>query len=71
MLLVMTSSWLQQTCAGHDAGSEAAIHAMKFIFDDDDTQLPFLLMPPTPLILLIAKQPCIISLYCVHHSLPS
>ena len=57
-----------QTCAGHDAGSEAAIHAMKSIFDDDDS---LLLMPLMPLILLIAKQLCIISLYCAHHSLPS
>ena len=31
-----------QTCAGHDAGSEAAIHAMKSIFDDDDTQAALL-----------------------------
>ena len=31
-----------QTCAGHDAGSEAAIHAMKSIFDDDNTQAALL-----------------------------
>ena len=31
-----------QTCAGHNAGSEAAIHAMKSIFDDDDTQAALL-----------------------------
>ena len=26
-----------QTCAGHDAGSEAAIHAMREPFDNDST----------------------------------
>ena len=31
-----------QTCAGHDAGSEAAIHAMKSIFDDEDTHAALL-----------------------------
>ena len=31
-----------QTCAGHDAVLEAAIHAMKSIFDDDDTQAALL-----------------------------
>ena len=31
-----------QTCAGHDAGSEAAIHAMKSIFDDDNTHAALL-----------------------------
>ena len=31
-----------QTCAGHNAGSEAAIHAMKSIFDDDNTQAALL-----------------------------
>ena len=31
-----------QTCSGHDAGSEAAIHAMKSIFDDDDTHAALL-----------------------------
>ena len=27
-----------QLCAGHDAGCEAAIHAMREIFDDDETE---------------------------------
>ena len=31
-----------QTCAGHDAGSKAAIHATKSSFDDDDTQAALL-----------------------------
>ena len=31
-----------QTCAGHDAGSETAIHAMKSIFDDEDTHAALL-----------------------------
>ena len=33
-----------QTCAGHDAGSEAAIHAMSAIFDDDDTHAALLVI---------------------------
>ena len=27
-----------KTCAGHSAGSEAAIHAMKDMFDDSDCE---------------------------------
>ena len=27
-----------QVCAGHEAGAETAIHAMQFIFDEDNTQ---------------------------------
>ena len=38
---LMTFSWqlhgALQTCAGHDAGSEAAIHAMRTIFEDNNT----------------------------------
>ena len=60
-----------QTCAGHNVGSIAAIHAMKSILMMVIHKVPFLLMPLMPLILLIAKQLCIASLYCVHHSLPS
>jgi len=31
-----------QTCAGQDAGSEAAIHAMRTIFESDDTDAALL-----------------------------
>ena len=31
-----------QTCAGHDAGSEAAICAMRAIFEDNNTQAALL-----------------------------
>ena len=31
-----------QTCAGHDAGSEAAIHAMRVIFEDSNTHAALL-----------------------------
>ena len=27
-----------QLCAGQDAGCEAAVHAMKQVFDDEDTE---------------------------------
>ena len=31
-----------QTCTGHDAGSEAAIHAMRAIFEDNNTHAALL-----------------------------
>jgi len=31
-----------QTCAGHAAGSEAAVHAMKELFDDNECEAAFL-----------------------------
>ena len=31
-----------QTCAGHDAGSEAAIHAVRAIFEDNNTHAALL-----------------------------
>ena len=31
-----------QVCAGHKSGSEAAIHAMRNIFDADETDVVFL-----------------------------
>ena len=31
-----------QTCAGHEAGSEAAIHSMRTIFEDNNTHAALL-----------------------------
>jgi len=31
-----------QTCAGHAAGSEAAVHAMRELFDDDQCEAALL-----------------------------
>ena len=36
-----------QVCAGHKAGSEAAIHAMHEIFQEDSSHLLMLQMPST------------------------
>ena len=36
---VMSASGSLQLCAGQSSGSEAAIHAMRSIFDEDDTEL--------------------------------
>ena len=42
MIAIQLPSGALQNCAGHDAGSEAAIHAMKSIFDDNNTQAALL-----------------------------
>ena len=60
-----------QTCAGHGAGSEAAIHAMKSIFDDDDTHAA-LLVDATNAFNLINRQAALHNIYAtcygnVHH----
>ena len=54
-----------QTCAGHDTGSEAAIHAMKSIFDDDNTHAA-LLVDATNAFNLINRQAALhnISVLC-------
>ena len=54
-----------QTCSGHDAGSEAAIHVMKSIFDDDDTQAA-LLVDATSAFNLVNRQAALhnISVLC-------
>ena len=38
---------LLQVCADHDGGCEAAVHAMRAIFQDADTEGCLLLMPST------------------------
>ena len=39
---IQLAAGVLQTCAGHDAGSEAAIHAMKSILDDEDSHAALL-----------------------------
>ena len=39
-----------QVCAGHKSGSETAVHAMRSIFDADDTYAVLLIDTSTPLI---------------------
>ena len=39
---IQLSAGALQTCAGHDAGSEAAIHAMRAIFKDNNTNTALL-----------------------------
>ena len=39
---IQLSAGALQTCAGHDAGSEAAIHAMRAIFEDNNTHAALL-----------------------------
>ena len=70
---IQLSAGALQTCAGHDAGSEAAILAMRAIFEDTNTHTALLVdtILQMLLILLTAKLPCTISLYCVHPFLPS
>ena len=46
---VIDASGSLQVCAGHKSGSEAAIHAMRSIFDADETDAVLLIeMPLTP-----------------------
>ena len=59
-----------QTCAGHDAGSEAAIHAMKFIFDDDDTQAT-LLVDATNAFNLVNRQAALYNISVLCPSFPT
>ena len=49
----------------HDAGSEAAIHAMRAMFEDNNTHAALLVDATNTLILLTIKLSCIISLYTV------
>ena len=39
---IQMSARALQTCAGHDAGSETAIHAMRAIFEDNNTHVALL-----------------------------
>ena len=39
---IQLSAGALQTCAGHDAGSEAAIYAMRAIFEDNNTHTALL-----------------------------
>ena len=54
-----------QTCAGHDAGSEAAIHAMRAIFEDNNTHAT-LLVDATNAFNLVNRQAALhnISMLC-------
>lgn len=67
----MLTAGALQTCAGHDAGVEAAIHAMKDIFLRTTLMLFYWLMQVMPSTRLIIKVLYIKSLYCVHHLVPS
>ena len=40
---IQMSTGALQTCAGHDTGSEAVIHAMRVVFEDNDTRAALLL----------------------------
>ena len=55
-----------QTCAGHAAGSEATVHAMREMFKDSSVKLLSLLMLQMHLTVLITKQHCITSQCFVH-----
>ena len=64
---IQLSARAVQTCAGHDAGSEAIIHAMRVIFEDIPILMQLsLLMLQMYLILLTVKLSCTTSLYCGH-----
>jgi len=62
-----------QTCAGHAAGSEAAVHVMKELFDDNECEAALLglLMLQMLSIVLIVKLHFIIFKCFVHPFQPS
>ena len=51
-----------QTCAGHDAGSEAAIHAMRAIFENNNTHAA-LLVDVTNAFNLVNRQAALHNIY--------
>ena len=52
-----------RTCAGHEAGSRAAIHAMSTIFKDDDTDAILLVDATNAFNQLNCEAACIIFLF--------
>ena len=70
---IQLSAGALQTCADHDTGSKAAIHAMRVIFEDNNTHAA-LLDDATYAFILVNCQDALhnsISLFCVHPFLPS
>ena len=63
--IIQMSAGALQTCAGHEAGSEAAIHAMRAIFEDNSTYAA-LLVDATNAFNLINRQAALhnISVLC-------
>jgi len=57
-----------QVCAGHEAGSEAAVHAISIIFKDDHTE-NVLSVDTTNAFNQLSL--CISFFFCVHPFLPS
>ena len=62
---IQMSTGALQTCAGHDTGSEAVIHAMKVIFEDNNTHTA-LLLDATNIFNLVNRQAALhnISVLC-------
>ena len=55
-----------QLCAGQDAGCEAAIHAMRSLFAEENTEAVLLVDASNAFNSLNVKFPSVTYLYCVH-----